>query len=176
MPRSIPNWDYLRQKDAKLYELVRSVFDSIPQLELPAPPPVTAFTVTSNNGRYEATLADSGPVKKGVSYFIEFDTDPNFPTPHVRNLGTGRGWSEVLGAGTFYFRAYSQYQPPFNSPPSPYIFFGGSTPSPVVGGGATAPITLPSTGSGTTAVNGQQGSQGFGIDQIRKVDFPEFIT
>src|SRR5882724_11309851 len=46
---------------------------------LPAPPTVQQLTVkTSGTGLVHAVINDSSPIQKGIHYFVEYDTNPNF--------------------------------------------------------------------------------------------------
>lgn len=165
---NIPNLDYVRQKDPRLYEVVVALRNAIPNLTIPAPPEVAALDVTAANGVFHAVITDLGHPQKGVGYFLEYDTVPGFPSPHVIDLGASRDWRGYLGNLTLYWRAYSQYMPPLNSPPSPTLMFGGSGPIAVVGGGSSGPSLPDSTGSGTGSITGQNGGVGNGINLVRQ--------
>lgn len=165
----IPNTDYIRQSNPKLYEAIIALRNAIPNLQLSAPPQVASINVTATNGVFQATLVDAGNPVKGIGYFLEYDTSPAFPQPHVIDLGASRSWRGTLGNLTLYWRAYSQYAPPLDSPPSPTLAFGGNvTPTAVVGGGSSGPALPESTGSGTAATNGMQGGLGHGINLVRQ--------
>jgi hypothetical protein len=135
---------------------------------LPPPPTVQALTVKTNgNGLVHAVINDSNPIDKNLHYFVEYDTDPAFPQPHVAHLGASRQMAPVTLPTTdddgnpqnFYFRAYSQYP---GGAPGQVVHFGGETPTPVAPGGTQQMTLLPSTGSGTAQNSGQQGGSGFG--------------
>ncbi len=141
---------------------------------LPAPPPIQNLTVKSDgNGNVHAVIADSSRIQRGLNYFVEYDTDPNFTQPHVVHLNATRTMSPIPlpakddngGAQVFHFRAYSQYR---NGDPGPKVNFGGHTPTPVNPGGTGQATLLPSTGSGTAQNTGQQGGSGLGRFLTRK--------
>lgn len=139
----------------------------------PSPPPaIQGVNVKVSGELAHVTIQDNNPIRKGVNYFVEYDTDPSFPQPHIEHLGASRG--RVLNlpartdgdeAQTYYVRGYSGYQ---GSDPGPKIAHGGNNaPTPVSPTGATTLTLLPSTGSGTAAADGRQGGQGFGVVQTR---------
>jgi len=166
---SIPNENYIRATNPKLYEAIVALKNAIPNLQLPAPPQVASINVTASNGVFQVALVDAGNPVKGVGYFVEYDTDPGFPQPHVIDLGASRTWRGTLGNLTLYFRGFSQYMPPLDSPPSPTLAFGGNAnPTAVTGGGSAGPSLFDSTGSGTASTSGQQGGQGHGVNLVRQ--------
>jgi hypothetical protein len=142
---------------------------------VPAPPAIQSLNVkTDGNGNVHAVISDAaGNIQRGINYFVEYDTTPNFSQPHVVHLNATRTMSPIgLPAKDdnnndqlFYFRAYSQYR---GGAPGPKINFGGNTPTSVNPGGAGKATLLPSTGSGTAQNTGQQGGSGLGTVQTRK--------
>jgi hypothetical protein len=142
---------------------------------LEPPPPIQRLNVkVSADGHVQATIDDHSNVQRGVRYFVESSTDKSFRQPHVLPLSTSRFLPPTLFPAkddngqpqVFYFRAYSQYP---GSKPSPFVHFGGSSPTPVAPGGTTQITLLPSTGSGTAPNDGQRGHSGFGRDLFRKL-------
>lgn len=140
----------------------------------PKPDPIQNLTVKASNGFYHAVISDSNQIQKGLNYFVEYDTDPNFTQPHVVHLGASRQMSPVqlpskADDGTtptpWHFRGYSQYR---GGDPGDPVNFGGKTPTPVSGGGSLSMTLIPSTGSGTAGNNGQQGGSGLGRFQQRQ--------
>jgi hypothetical protein len=131
----------------------------------PAPHPISQLSVLASAGVFDIQIQDNTPVQRGINYFVEFSTTPNFVQPHVVNLGASRTYRSYWGNQTLYFRAYSQYS---TSQPSQPVYFGSSSaPTAVVGGGSAGPTPQPSTGSGTAPNTGLQGGAGFGSDVIR---------
>ena len=139
----------------------------------PAPPIPQSLTVKANGtGLVHAVISDSNPINKNLHYFIEVDTSPSFPQPHVIHLGPSRTMSPIYlpakddsgNPQNFFFRTYSQYQ---GSHPSSPIYFGGTVPTAVNPGGTQQMTLLPSTGSGTASNTGEQGSAGFGKVLVR---------
>lgn len=141
---------------------------------MPPPPSIQALTVKTNGtGLVHAVITDHNEISKNLHYFIEYDTDPNFPQPHVVHLGVSRSMPPLSlpamddngNQQSFYFRAYSQY--PGSKQPGPRVNHGGSSPSAVSPGGSQQMTLLSSTGSGTAQNSGQEGGSGFGKIQIR---------
>lgn len=123
-----------------------------------APPAIRSIAVTAHNGYHAIALSDpegAAAPSLGIHYFADWDTSPAFSTPQTIHLGPSRNAYVNLGSQTVYWRAYSQYR---NSPRSAMIVHGGSSPTPVAGGGTIAgPTPAPSQGSG-----GAGGGGGFG--------------
>jgi len=139
-----------------------------PKGVLPPPPTIQELTVKTNGtGMVHAVINDSNPIDKGLRYFIEYDTDPNFTRPHPVHLGASRSMTPITlpaqdddgNPQQFYFRAYSQYP---GGKPGQVVHYGGTTPTAVDPGGTQQMTLIPSTGSGTAQVSGQQGGSGFG--------------
>lgn len=125
------------------------------------PPPVSAISVDAKEGIFDVSITDnSSSVSRGINYFLEYSTSPQFEAPTVVDLGASRNWRRMLGNHTLYFRAYSAYP---TSPRSDPLHFS----RPVMGGGKIVgpPISI-SSGSGTSA--GPSASDGgFGNQQTR---------
>lgn len=139
------------------------------------PPVIAAVSVVAADGVFDIQIQDNSPVIRGINYFVEYSTTPNFAQPHVVDLGASRTYRATWGSQTFYFRAYSQYQ---TSNPSPTVYFGTQAkPTPVVGGGTMpGPSPQPSTGSGTATGNGQQGGSGFGTTIARNLPGRDLVA
>jgi len=136
---------------------------------LPAPPPIQQLVVKTNGtGLVHAVITDSSHIQKGINYFVEFDTSPSFPQPHVVHLGASRSMLPTMLPGkddngnvlTYYFRAYSQYP---GGAPGVKVSPGGS----IQPGGTQNMTLLSSTGSGTAPGTGQGAGQGFGKNLFR---------
>jgi hypothetical protein len=136
--------------------------------------PVQQLNVKSNGaGLVHVSIDDHNQINKNLHYFVEYDTDPNFPQPIVKHLGVSRTMDPITlpakddnnAAQKFYFRAYAQY--PGGKPGKP-VNFGGTTPTAVDPGGSQAMTLLPSTGSGTAQNSGQEGGSGFGKIENRQ--------
>jgi len=130
------------------------------------PPPLQGVNVKTAGELVHVTLTHNVPINKNINYFVEHDTDPSFPAPHVVHLGTSRGTVLNLPTKTdggvavsYYFRAYAQSPGSHAARP---VNYGGANPTAVTLGGTTQLTLQPSTGSGTAAGNGQQGGYGFG--------------
>ncbi|MGH9343306.1 MAG: hypothetical protein ACRD19_06040 [Terriglobia bacterium] len=162
----IRNLDYLRSlstKDlpgfgAKLYETLSDLLQAHQNLSQqvngnasgnPAPPPSIAnLKVTGQNGHHNLAISDPNPIYRGVRYYAEFDTSPQFTNPRIVPMGDSRNANVFLGNGTYYWRAYSAYM---SSNPSPPAYHGGAAnPQPVNAGGSVGgPLLQDSQGSGT---------------------------
>jgi hypothetical protein len=137
-----------------------------------APAPLQSVNVKTSGEMVHVTLTHNVPVNKNVHYFVEYDTDPSFPQPHVIHNGTSRSVppftlptkDDNANPVTYYFRGYPQF--PGSHPAAP-VNHGGTTPTGVTLSGSTQMTLLPSTGSGTAAANGQQGGYGFGRTNTR---------
>ena len=140
------------------------------------PDPPRAIDVKANNGTVHVTLTDHSQRGRALNYFVEHDTDPAFPNPHVLHLVASRGAFIPLPAKddngnpqNWYFRGYSMY--PGSQKRSDHVVLGGfATPTPVAVGGSTQFTPLPSKGAGTASTTGQQGGQGFGAPQFAKAE------
>jgi hypothetical protein len=159
----IPNLAYLRNIPdfgAKLYEALDAVQRQSSTVEKQvngnatgqpeSPPNIDALNVTGQNGHFNIAITDNGQVSRGIRYYVEHDSDPNFTNPHVIHMGDSRNHNAFLGNQSLYFRAFSAYG---SSPPSHPAYHGSAAaPQPVQGGGSVgAPARLPSQGSGTGA-------------------------
>jgi hypothetical protein len=141
------------------------------------PPTIGALNIKASGELVHATISDASPVRKGINYFLEADTDPTFPAPQVFHLGTSRthfvnlpSLDDTGTAQNWYFQAYSQY---VGSNPSRKIPFGGLAPTAITLSGSTRLTPLQSTGSGTASPTGGQGGQGFGLAPIRPPQGPK---
>ena len=134
----------------------------------------TAINVKAAGGIAHVTIQDNNQRSRALNYFVEHDTDPSFPAPHVAHLVASRGTFLSLpakgdsgSAQSWYFRAYSMY--PGSQQRSAHQVFGGATaPTAVDVGGTTQLTPLASQGSGTASTTGQQGGTGFGMSQFAK--------
>src|SRR5437879_4970570 len=157
MPIQVPNLPYIKTKDQRLYETIKSLHDGLESLVKQAgigaggnitPPTIQSISVSAANGIFHVSITDASSTHFGINYFIEYADNAVFNNAKTEFLGPSRdkeGW--YLGNRTLYFRAFSQYQ---SSLPSPRVIFGGSgTPAAVAGGGSAPPASLPTSGSGT---------------------------
>src|ERR1700674_3430264 len=57
-----------------------------------APPPtIQGLSVKADGaGNVHAVVQDNNPIQRNLRYFVEYDTDPSFPQPHVAHLGPSR--------------------------------------------------------------------------------------
>jgi hypothetical protein len=130
-----------------------------PATPAPAPTAIAAVQVQAANGWFDLAITDPAAARPGLFYFAESDVTPAFSAPRVYFLGASRNLYVQLGNQTLYWRAYSQYVGSLASAPVTY----GTPAVAVVGGGASGPAPLPTSGSGAL-VNGLiRGGNGFGV-------------
>ncbi len=142
-----------------------------PTGQLSAPPTIGALNVKASGETIHATISDASPIQKGINYFVEYATEPNFLAPHVFHLNASRGHFVTLpsltdsgGTQNWYARAYSQYP---GSQPSRPVYYGGLSPTAISLSGSTKLTPLSSTGSGTASPLGSQGAWGLGKTPLR---------
>jgi hypothetical protein len=167
---AIRNLAYLREKDPRLYETITDLITQVsnvaqqtnsnPNGPPSAPPAINSIKVTGQNGFFHVAITDQNPsVSRGISYFVEHDSSPQFTNPQIIHIGTSRNVTLAMGDVTRYFRAYSSYQG--SAPSAPAYHGSAANPLPVSGGGSNGgPAFLPSQGSGTGSQG--QGLSGFG--------------
>lgn len=188
----------ITQKDAYAGSLFQRIIDTVNQLAtnagvgavglLPHPAPIDAIniqgtqdgdTITCPSEILHFTLTHNQEVQKGVHYFSELDTDPNFSAPHVIHHGTSRtapfqtlpSMDNEGNPQTYYLRSYAQYP---GSDPSPITVLGGKTGATKIRMTGTSQTTLLSSkGSGTASPTGQQGGHGFGKVLVRPAPAPK---
>jgi hypothetical protein len=159
----------IKNRDPYLYEtLVKLVFavnatsqssGVDPATPSPAPTQIASLNVQAANGWFDLSINDPAASRPGLFYFAESDTTPAFNSPRVYFLGASRNLYVQLGNQTLYWRAYSQY---IGSAASTPVNFG-TPPKSIIGGGASGPTPLPTTGSGAAANGLLRGGNGFGL-------------
>lgn len=135
--------------------------------------------VTCNGEILHHTIVHNQSVQKGVRYFSEIDTDPNFTQPHIIDHGTSRSSFLALPTfqndghtlNTYYLRSYAQM--PGSDPCKPTVFGGLGGALQIQMHGLSIATPLPSTGSGTASPSGQQGGHGLGIVLDRPAPGPK---
>jgi hypothetical protein len=148
---------------------------------------LSGSTLTAPSEILHWTLKHNQAVSKGIKYFSELDTDPNFPSPHVFEHGSSRTgplislptYSSTVNKTanlptTYYLRSYAQY--PGSDPCKPTVHgnLGGAIGIHMTGSSVTQ--LLPSTGSGTASSSGQQGGHGLGVVLDRPAPGPKRNT
>ena len=136
--------------------------------EVEPPHPINQVNVSTSGEMMQVNLLHTTPVKRGINYFVEVDTNPNFNQPMVKPMGPSRATvpfplpsKDAKGNMiSYYVRAFAQY--PGSKPSLPTVFGGKLNPAAVTMGGSTKMTLLPSFGSGTSSPTGQQGVSGFG--------------
>src|SRR5882724_6609591 len=132
---NLPHGDKIANALQRISQSVNKGFSKLgsdTDTDLPPPPPIQGLMVkTDGSGNVHAVINDAGPVTRNIRYFLETDTDPSFPQPHVLHASTSRTMKPTpLPANDddgnpqmFYFRAYHQL--PGGQPSTP-VYFGGS--------------------------------------------------
>ena len=128
---------------SRLYDSLKSVQDQVSNLETQtntnaqaqptAPPAINGVHVsTGPGGEFQIAITDQNQISRGINYWAEHDSDPNFSNPHIIDMGQSRNHSVYLGAQALHWRAYSSYPA---SPSSPAQYHGSAAqPLPVMGG------------------------------------------
>ena len=171
---NIPQLAQVKARDPYVYESLQQVVSAInslgraagvdPSGSIAQPAPIGGISVVAADGIFDIAITDNSAVHRGIYYFAEADTSPNFTAPRVYFMGSRAILRVALGNLTLYWRGYSQY---IGSTPSAPVTFG-SPPTAVAGGGSAGPALQASSGSGTAT--GQQGGSGFGTALTLAVD------
>lgn len=189
----------IQQEDFNYGNLFQRIIDSVNSLatnlgatasgKSTPPTPVDAIQVqgTQDNNSNTLTapseilhwvLTHNQPVQKGIRYFTEVDTDPNFNQPHVIDHGTSRSGFLHLPAldnegnvQTYYMRSYPQH--PGSDPAQPKVFGGLAGATKIQMTGTSKTTLLSSTGSGTASATGTQGGKGLGTLITRPAPAPK---
>jgi hypothetical protein len=171
----------LKNGDPYLYETLVKLVAAVnaasqgagvdPATPSPAPAGIASVKVQAANGWFDLAITDTAASQPGLFYFAESDTTPAFAAPRVYFLGASRNLYVQLGNQTLYWRAYSQYM---GSLPSTPVAFG-APPTAVIGGGASGPSPLPSSGSGTASKGGVKGGNGFGVAAGARIVKPKSL-
>jgi hypothetical protein len=169
----VRNLDWIRnlkiaghpEAGAKLFEALSDIVKAASNIEsqtnsdgagnpLP-PPPIQGLQVSAQNGHFQIAIHDGGAIYRGIRYYVEHADNPQFRNAQRLCLQDARNHNLFLGNVTRYFRAYSAYS---STSPSNPVYFGGSVPQPVIGGGKVAgPNFLPDQGTGTGGTGGVTG-------------------
>jgi hypothetical protein len=183
--------EQLRQKDPLTGAFLQRMIDAINRLgtnagvaamgEAAAPDPVDSISVKGTLNQTTNTLTAPSemlhwvhthnvPLKRGIQYVTEIDTDPNFPNPHPIDHGSSRsGFMNLPANGddttatSYYLRVTPQY--PGSPPGKPTVFGGKTGPTKILLTGTTN-MSLLSSQSGGTARPGQ-GAKGLGPVKAR---------
>ena len=166
--RNLPYLRSLSSKDfpdlgSKLFEALSDLQNGTTSVEQqtnangsgsPAPPPaISNLDVKGQNGHFNIAITDNNPIFRGIRYWVEHADNPHFTGAHVIDMGGSRNHNVFLGNVTRYWRAYSSYD---SSAPSAPVYHGsGSTPRPVLGGGAIGGPAFTTPQSSGTGMPGQ---------------------
>jgi hypothetical protein len=170
MPLQVAELESIQQKNQDLGEALKKIITHINNLEkavhttgagiAPAPSQIAQLTISAgSDGSVNYAINDPSvigiTVPLPIRYFIEWSTDPNFNPSNAQvqswQVNAVRGSKIFVGAGSYYFRSYSQFD---GSNPSPPTAFGGTTPTLVNvtnSNGAVPPAPLPPQGTGSGA-------------------------
>lgn len=161
---TVRNLDLIRKQNPYLYEALYDIQQQTLDVNIASPPAIGSLTVSAASGVFTGTIVDNAEHTLGISYFVEYSTDQNFanPLPIRKSLGPDRNFTLAIGNQTLYWRAYSQYAPPYINAPSLPVNYG-NPPTAVVGGAfaGNGPAIPPSGGGGTNPPNAPGGG-GFG--------------
>jgi hypothetical protein len=188
---------FIAQKDAYAGTLFQRIISAVNDgfaslggtaVGKPAPPPpidsinvqgtLSGSTLTCPSEILHHTLTHNQAIQKGIRYFSEIDTSPEFLSPHVIDHGTSRSSFLTLPTNdnsntqqTYYLRSYAQY--PGSDPCKPTVFgnIGGAIGIQMNGSSNTSLLT--SAGSGTASPTGQQGGKGLGVILNRPAPGPK---
>ena len=168
---TLPQLAKIKSESPYAYEAITHLVNAVnsigratgvdPSGSIAAPAPIGGISVVAADGIFDVAITDNSAVNRGIYYFAESDSTPDFSAPHVYFLGSSRNLRASLGNQTLYWRGYSQY---LGSQPSAAVAFG-SPATAVVGGGAAGPAPQASSGSGTAG--GGSGGSGFGKSTVR---------
>ena len=114
--------------------------------QTPPPPQVNALKVTAGAGIAHIQITDENAIYRGISYHVQYSTDPGFSAPVTAHLGPSRDLRIPVGTQPLYYRAFSDYP---TSAPSPPVYHGGAVPSAVAALGESQPPIPAGQGSGT---------------------------
>ena len=136
-----------------------------------APPTPSSISATVIGEQLHLRIADNNATTRSREYFSEIHTNPDFSDPKmIIQHGATRDASVNLptlnGDGVmqaYYVRSYSQTPGSPPSTPLPYHTYITMDPS-----GSTQGDLPSSAGSGTSAANGQQSAQGYGVQPNRR--------
>jgi len=139
----------------------------------------TTNTITAPSENLHWVLTHNSQVNKGVNYFSEIDTSPNFTQPHQVDHGASRSGflhlNTLLDDGktpqAYYLRSFAQY--PGGDPAKPTVVGGLNNATKILLTGSSVGTLLPSTGAGTASQTGMQGGKGFGTVLVRPVPGPK---
>lgn len=160
----VPEFETVRQRDPELYQGLMRLLQTLdrgfelagidPANPLEKPEAPNLLEVSAADGIFDFKITDNSPTKRrGISYFLEYDTRADFETATTLEVGAGRNYRVMLGNQTLYFRCYSQY---LASQRSAFTYYGTKdAPTAVVGGGTlNGPTVQAGTGSGTSSGSG----------------------
>lgn len=190
---------YVTQKDALLGSMLQKMITAINTVadhtgtaavgKTPPPPPIGTHNV---QGAYDAdtntltvkgdtlhyTMVHNSPLKKGIQYFSEISTDPNFSNAHPIAHGASRSAflslpkvDENGSPQAYYLRSFPQN--PGGDPQKPTVYGGLNGPTKIVFDTTSDPIggILQSQASGTARVG--QGAKGLGTVLDRPAPGPK---
>src|SRR5260370_1748774 len=124
----------VKARDPYLYESLQQIVSAInllgratgvdPAGSIAQPDRIGGISVLTANGIFDIAITDNSAVHRGIYYFAESDTSPNFTAPRVWFMGSSRNLRVSLGNLTLYWRGYTQYiasppPPPVTLPPPP---------------------------------------------------------
>lgn len=137
--------------------------------QVAAPPPIDGHNVAVGGELLHVQLVHNPPINRGINYFTEISTNPQFTNIVVSHDHGASRTSAPFNLPTkdsngntqkYYLR--SNCQLPGGAPSAPVVYGGVGNPTAITMGGSTQLTLLPSTGTGTAPANGQSAGQGLG--------------
>lgn len=155
-------YDMVKQLEAA-HNNIGAQVNAAPVGTTDAPPQIGAIHAEiMTAGVHKITITDNSPVSRGVQYFAEGSTTPDFKSGSVITIPMGPSRVAIVptGAGAIHWRGFHQYP---TSAPSDPVYAAAAVDA---GGGARI-ASLSSPGSGTEPSLDPQPGAGFGFDPTR---------
>ncbi|HWZ57150.1 MAG TPA: hypothetical protein VNZ63_13830, partial [Verrucomicrobiae bacterium] len=104
---NIPQLAQVKARDPYVYESLQQIVSAInalgratgvdPSGSIAQPDPIAGISVLAANGIFDIAITDNSAVHRGIYYFAESDTSPNFTAPRVWFMGSSRNLRVALG-------------------------------------------------------------------------------
>src|SRR5437868_4536284 len=102
----------IKGSDPYLYEALRQIVGAInavgravgvdPTGSISPPATIGAITVLAADGIFDIAITDNSSLYRGIFYFAESDTSPDFTAPRVYFMGSSRNLRIALGNSALY--------------------------------------------------------------------------
>ena len=103
---NIPQLAQVKARDPYVYESLQQIVNAInalgratgvdPSGSIAQPDPIGGISVLAANGIFDIAITDNSAVHRGIYYFAESDTSPNFTAPRVWFMGSSRNLRVAL--------------------------------------------------------------------------------